>query len=196
MFLPFIVSVVAIVFTDLIVGILIGLAASVFFIMRSNIRRPVRRILEKHVGGDVFTVRIAGNVAKEKVLGSLEYATRIAGAKLILVLGHTRCGAVTATVDLLAHGADPKRETQCEHLDALIGEIGKSVDLNRLADYPSWSSEQREAFVDDTARRNIRRTVEGILAASQTLRDLVEQGQIKIIGALYDIRTGQIEFDV
>lgn len=142
--------------------------------------------------GDVFTVRIAGNVAREKVLGSLEYACAVARAKLIVVLGHTHCGAVTAAVNLLLDGKTAQEATHCEHLDTLISEIQQAVD-HRMARACKTEAE-RASYVDRVARLHVQRVVRGVLEHSQTLRQLVSERKIQVVGGMYDVRSGMVEF--
>jgi carbonic anhydrase/SulP family sulfate permease len=156
-------------------------------------RTPAELIFDLGLG-DIFSVRIAGNVAREKVFGSMEYSCAVAGAKLVLVLGHSRCGAVTAAVDLLRKGKRAIEATGCEHLDALVTEIQQSVQAEKLPlDYqlqgPQW-----EAFVDAVALANVQRTVRLVHQRSRTLARLADEGQIAITGGFYDIRTGAVQF--
>lgn len=144
--------------------------------------------------GDIFSIRIAGNVAKEKVLGSMEYGCQVAGAKLIVVMGHTRCGAVRSAVDLFMNDR-PAAETGCEHLGSLVNEIQKSLKLEDRRE-KDVSSEQLQAFADQIAMLNVRRTVNYIFDESRSIRELVEQKQIVICGAMYDVSTGAVKFDL
>ena len=86
--------------------------------------------------GDVFSVRIAGNIVSDRIIGSLEYACQVAGAKLVVVLGHTQCGAVTAAADLLVEGVTAAEKTGCEHLDAVTNEIQAAIDA--IDAYRNW----------------------------------------------------------
>lgn len=156
-------------------------------------RSPVELIFDLGVG-DAFVARIAGNVAKEKVLGSMEYACAVAGARLVLVMGHTGCGAVKASVDLFESGTTASKATGCEHLDALVSEIQKAI-VPGTKPHGDWvTPETKMAFVDDVAKRNVVRTIAGIRAASRTLRELEAAGKIVLVGAMYDIKTGRATF--
>lgn len=156
-------------------------------------RSPVELIFDLGVG-DAFVARIAGNVAKEKVLGSMEYACAVAGARLVLVMGHTGCGAVKASVELFETGTTASKATGCEHLDVLVGEIQKAI-VPGTKPHGDWvTPETKMAFVDDVARRNVVRTIAGIRTASRTLRELEAAGKIVLIGAMYDIKTGRVTF--
>ena len=349
-FIPFIVTLVAIVFTDLLIGILIGLAVSVFFILSSNLRRPIRRIVETHLDGDVihielsnqvsflnraalqkllhetppgtrllidatdshfidpdilglirdfkdnvgpargvtvnvrgfrkkyqiadetqfadystrelqdrvtplqvldilnegnrrfrtgrrltrdfgrqvdatakgqnplavvlscidsrvpaelvfdlgigdiFSVRVAGNVIGTKSLASIEYGVAIAGVKLVVVLGHTHCGAVTSSVKLLSDNQDVERATGSPHLGAIVGEIEPSVDRDAGRRLREASRSELESFIDDVARKNVIRTVQEITHRSPAIRKAVEAEQVMVVGGMYDVASGEIEF--
>jgi carbonic anhydrase/SulP family sulfate permease len=156
-------------------------------------RTPAELIFDLGVG-DAFIVRIAGNVTSRKVLGSVEYACAVAGAKLILVMGHTRCGAVAAGVDLARSSKDTAQATGCEHLDTIVREIQESIDLPPRASADQCSSTQRESFINEVARRNVLHSVLVMRQQSQTLAKLVQEGRIAIVGAMYDVSTGDIEF--
>lgn len=156
-------------------------------------RAPTEMIFDLGLG-DAFTIRIAGNVAREKVLGSMEYACMVAGAKLVLVMGHTGCGAVQAAVQLMITGKNANELTGCEHLDVLLGEITKSVDPQELVSAKSWSPQELKSYADSVARRNVLHTIQVVMEQSHTLEKMRQEGKIKVIGALYDISTGSLEF--
>jgi carbonic anhydrase/SulP family sulfate permease len=114
----------------------------------------------------------------------------VAGTKLILVLGHTRCGAVTTAVELYHSHQDPCEATGCQHLDALVGEIQKSIDDSLATAFPT----DKAAYVDEVARRNVLRTMASLRQNSETLDRLVREGRIAIVGGMYNIATGRVEF--
>ncbi len=156
-------------------------------------RSPVELIFDMGVG-DAFVSRIAGNVAKEKVLGSMEFACAVAGARLVLVMGHTSCGAVKAAVDLFETGNTASKATGCEHLDALVNEIQKSI-VPGTKPHGDWvTTETKLIYVDDVAKRNVATTIAYIRSASRTLRELEAAGKIAILGSMYDIKTGQVTY--
>jgi MFS superfamily sulfate permease-like transporter len=156
-------------------------------------RSPVELIFDMGVG-DAFVIRIAGNVAKEKVLGSMEFACAVAGSKLVLVMGHTSCGAVKAAVELFETGSSASKATGCEHLDALVNEIQKAI-VPGTKPHGDWvTAETKLAFVDDVAARNVNKTIEYVRSASRTLRELEAAGKIAILGSMYDIKTGRVTF--
>jgi len=142
--------------------------------------------------GDIFSVRLAGNVVATKGLGSIEYGCAVAGAKLLLVMGHTRCGAINSTIDLAAKGEDVVKATGCEHLGAITQCICQAIDLETSIKENRTSS--NEAFSDRVTELNVRQTVKMIPEKSGTIRRLVEAGKLRIAGAIYDIRTGKVRF--
>jgi carbonic anhydrase/SulP family sulfate permease len=156
-------------------------------------RTPAELIFDLGVG-DIFSVRIAGNVTSRKVLGSAEYGCAVAGAKLVLVVGHTRCGAVTAAVDLICSGRTAAEATGCQHLDHIVGDVQRAVDAAACRAARWATPGDKAAFVDGVARGNVARVVETILEQSETLRGLVRDGRIAVVGAMYDVATGDIEF--
>lgn len=156
-------------------------------------RTPAELIFDLGLG-DIFSVRIAGNIARDKVLGSMEYACAVAGAKLVLVVGHTSCGAVNAAVDLICSHKTAAEATGCVNLDTLITEIQESVDLNTCKQPDQWLQGEKAAYANEVSRRNVLRTMRMIRARSTTLDALVKDGKIAIVGALYDVSTGQVSF--
>lgn len=143
--------------------------------------------------GDIFSIRIAGNVAKEKVLGSMEFACALAGAKLILVMGHTSCGAVKAAVDLFSSEKTVAEATGCKHLGAVVTEVQKSIVPATREEHIHGSAEEKSAYVNDVARCNVLRTIGLIRQESEALNNLVKEGKIRIVGGLYDVSTGNVE---
>ncbi|HET6327888.1 MAG TPA: SulP family inorganic anion transporter [Planctomycetaceae bacterium] len=155
-------------------------------------RSPAELIFDLGLG-DIFVVRIAGNVASTHVLGSMEYACAVAGAKLILVLGHTRCGAVTTAV-ATAHLTEPLAQaTGCQHIEPILRDIQRAVDPNAARRYADLPKPEQNAIVDAAARANVLRTVAMIAEQSQTLSALVAQRRILIVGAMYDVTSGVID---
>jgi carbonic anhydrase/SulP family sulfate permease len=138
--------------------------------------------------GDIFNARLAGNVASAHVLGSMEFACKVAGAKLIVVLGHTRCGAVKATCDLVARGAT----TELTNLPSITETITEAVRMEtRTRDGRDGGN---EAFVDRVAALNVRNTMRRIEADSPVLRSMILNGEVAIVGAMYDVATGRVSF--
>lgn len=156
-------------------------------------RTPAELIFDLGMG-DIFSVRIAGNVTSWKVLASAEYGCAVAGAKLILVMGHTRCGAVTAAVNLIGEVRTAAEATGCQHLDYILKDIQQSIDPATCRAVEARPAAEKQSFVDAVARRNVLRVVEQMREQSRTLDGLVREGRIAIVGAMYDVVTGDIEF--
>jgi len=156
-------------------------------------RAPVETILDLGVG-DAFTARVAGNVVSRKILGSLEYATAVVGSKLIVVLGHTKCGAVHAAVKLADAGKTGVEATGCQHLDSILEEIHPSIDLPKLKLIETTNESARNEFAEDVSRRNVLQTVRNIVEMSQTINKLVDEGRLAVVGAIYDVTSGKVEF--
>lgn len=157
-------------------------------------RTPAELIFDLGVG-DIFSVRIAGNITSRKVLGSIEYGCVVAGAKLVVVMGHTRCGAVSAAVDLIGTGETANLATGCQHLSYIIEEIQQSIDRDSAQRIQQMTPAERESFVDAVARRNVARSVQTMLQQSETLSDLEHDGRVLFVAAMYNIATGDIQFD-
>jgi carbonic anhydrase len=155
-------------------------------------RSPAELIFDLGLG-DIFVVRIAGNVVSAYVLGSMEYACAVAGAKLILVLGHTRCGAVTTAVKTARLTEPLDQVTGCQHIEPILREIQTAIDSNAIRDYDQLPTPEQNAVVDKVARANVLHTVAMIARQSQTLSALVAEGRILIVGAMYDVASGAID---
>ncbi|EDL60197.1 bifunctional SulP family inorganic anion transporter/carbonic anhydrase [Gimesia maris] len=156
-------------------------------------RVPAELVLDLGIG-DIFSVRVAGNVIGNKSLGSIEYGVAVVGVKLVLVLGHTRCGAVTSTVELMCEDDNALQVTGCSHLESIVNEIVPCVDEETCSEIPRMSQDEKERFIDETARRNVCRSVYEIKARSEVLRNLVDAGKVMVVGALYDVKSGKMEF--
>ena len=156
-------------------------------------RTPAELVFDLGMG-DIFSARVAGNVAGRKVLGSIEYACAVAGAKLILVMGHTRCGAVTAAVRLTESGDEPEQATGCQHIGHIVRDIEASVDIERVKGLGELPKGAQEALIDEVARRHVARVVQTLPIESRTLGALLRDGEIAIVGAMYDVVTGDMEF--
>ena len=132
--------------------------------------------------GDVFSVRIAGNIINEDILGSMEFGCKVAGAKIIVVLGHTKCGAVKGACDHVEMG----------NLTALLSKIKPAVDAEVSTKENRSSS--NPIFVENVSTINVKRTVSSIMEKSPILKEMIESGQIGIIGGTHDITTGEVTF--
>jgi len=135
-------------------------------------RATAEQLFDQGVG-DLFNARVAGNIVNEDVLGSLEYACHVAGAKLILVLGHTACGAVTAATQRVEMG----------NITALLSKIVPVVDSLR-----------ENTAVDEVAEHNVQYSIERIRKESAILKDMEQAGKILIKGAMYDVASGKVRF--
>jgi carbonic anhydrase/SulP family sulfate permease len=142
--------------------------------------------------GDIFSVRLAGNVASAKALGSMEFACKVAGAKLIVVLGHTSCGAVKATCDFVSKGLDPVEATGLTNLGSITEPISEAVAMETRTTGVRDSS--NHDFVDRVATIHVRNTMRWIEEHSPVLRSMIMNGEIGIAGAMYDVSTGKVEF--
>lgn len=142
--------------------------------------------------GDAFNVRLAGNVVSPKALGSLEYACKVAGSKLVLVLGHTSCGAVGATCDFVASGGDVATETGLPNLPSITDPIAEAV-RRETSDDTDRTSGNRD-FVNRVAAMNVGNMIATIRAESPALKAMADAGEIAIVGAMYDVATGRVEF--
>lgn len=156
-------------------------------------RVPLEMIFDQGIG-DMFGIRVAGNIAGTKTLASLEYAVAVSGVKLVLVLGHTRCGAVTASVDFLGQGLDASKETGCLHLNSIVDEIGACVPVGELRSAAQLPETKKKEFVDDVASRNVAYTVQQITERSEAIAALAQSGNVKVLGAMYDVRSGEVQF--
>ena len=132
--------------------------------------------------GDVFSVRIAGNIINEDILGSMEFGCKVAGSKIIVVLGHTKCGAVKGACDHVEMG----------NLTALLTKIRPAVDDENsvIENRNSGNAE----FVEKVSTINVKRTVHAIMERSTILKEMIEAGQIGIVGGTHDITTGEVTF--
>ena len=156
-------------------------------------RTPAELVFDLGLG-DIFSARIAGNIASGKMLGSMEYSCAVAGAKMILVMGHTSCGAVNAAVDLICSKKTASEATGCVNLDTLVTEIQHSVDLSTCKSADAWLPGEKQAYANEVSRRNIIRTMRMIRERSSTLDALVKAGKLAIVGSQYDITTGEASF--
>lgn len=144
-------------------------------------RTSVELIFDQGLG-DVFSIRIAGNIINEDILGSMEFGCQVAGAKIIVVLGHSRCGAIKGACDHVEMG----------HLTALLSKIQPAVYDEKTELENRCSS--NDAFVEKVAKINVKRTVKAILQRSPILKQLIESGACGIVGGMHDITTGEVIF--
>ncbi len=142
-------------------------------------RVPPEVVFDQGIG-DIFSARIAGNFANTDIIGSMEFATAAAGSKLVMVLGHTECGAVKGA---------------CDHVE--LGNLTHTLSNLAPAVYAAKTDGPRNSgnkeFVQDVTHMNVKMTVQNILDRSPVIRDLVEKGSVKVVGAMYDVSTGTVE---
>jgi carbonic anhydrase len=134
--------------------------------------------------GDVFSIRIAGNIVNTDILGSMEFACKLAGSKLIVVLGHTSCGAIKGACDHAEMG----------NLTELLSKIQPSVYEETLTSDTKNRTSKNMKFVENVADINVKRSVKSIVSRSYILGQMIEKGEIAIIGAKHHLDTGKVEF--
>lgn len=143
-------------------------------------RVPVEDVFDRGIG-DIFVGRVAGNFVNEDLLGSMEFGCKVAGAKLIVVLGHEYCGAVKAAID----------DVELGNITALVSKIRPAVEK---VEYEGDRTSQNEEFVHLVCESNVKHTIEQIRLRSPILKEMEDTGQIKIVGAIYDMEVGVVEF--
>lgn len=134
--------------------------------------------------GDIFSIRIAGNFVNEDILGSMEFACKLAGTKVIVVLGHTSCGAIKGACD----------DAKLGNLTALLNKIKPAVNSVREPSEKSLRNSKNMEFVDEVAKENVFLTMDNIRIKSPVLREMEENEEIKIVGAMYDLKDGSVIF--
>ena len=144
-------------------------------------RVPVEDVFDKGIG-DLFVARVAGNVVNEDILGSMEFSCKVSGAKLVLVIGHEYCGAIKGAID----------NVQLGNLTALLKKITPAV--QSCSHYNGEKNSKNQEFVDMVIRQNVKLTVENIRRQSPILKEMEENGEIKIVGAYYDMDNGEVTF--
>src|SRR6476620_4393952 len=143
-------------------------------------RAPAEVIMDLGIG-DIFNARVAGNIANEDILGSIEFACKLSGAKVVLVMGHTACGAIKGAID----------NAELGNLTGLLAKIKPAV---AATVYTGERTSKNYPFVDAVARKNVELTIAGIRKDSAVLAGMESSGTIKIAGAMYDLATGVIDF--
>jgi carbonic anhydrase len=144
-------------------------------------RAPAEFIFDAGIG-DIFNARIAGNIADADLVGSMEFACKVSGAKLVVVMGHTSCGAIKGACDKVELG----------NLTGLLDKIQPAVEAVR--GMPGERNSKNAAFVEAVGEANVRLTVERIRELSPILRDMERDGKIQIAGCIYDLETGRVNF--
>jgi carbonic anhydrase len=144
-------------------------------------RQPIEIVLDQGIG-DIFSVRVAGNVLDDDVLGSMEYGCKVAGAKLIAVIGHSSCGAIKGAVDGVDLG----------NLTGLLAKIQPVI--GQIPDDSQPRTSKNHEFVDKVSEANVRLVMQQIRERSPILREMLDQGQIGLVGGMYDLATGEVRF--
>ena len=134
--------------------------------------------------GDIFSIRIAGNFVNEDILGSMEFACKLAGTKLLVVLGHTACGAIKGACDHARLG----------NLTALINKIEPAVEAVKEPKDEALRNSKNADFVNEVAEKNVMMTIDNIRSSSEVLAEMENKGEIKIVGGMYDLETGVVKF--
>lgn len=132
--------------------------------------------------GDIFSIRIAGNVISDDVIGSMEFACKLAGSKLIVILGHSRCGAITGAC----------KETKLGHLTNLLEKVNPSIEYVKQ-NHAETEIDSAEG-INLVTSRHVEHTIEEVLQKSPILNEMYKNGEIGIIGAFYNVETGQVDF--
>ncbi len=143
-------------------------------------RVPVEDVFDRGIG-DVFVARVAGNFVNEDILGSMEFATRVSGSKLVLVLGHEHCGAVKAAVD----------DVKLGNITPMLEKIKPAVEA---INYSGERNSENAEFVHMVCESNVQHTISQIRKNSPILKEMEENGEIKIAGAVYDMDNGKVTF--
>jgi len=144
-------------------------------------RVPVEEIFDKTIG-DLFVGRVAGNIVDEDELGSMEYGCKISGAKLIVVLGHESCGAVKGALE----------NEKLGNVTALLARIKPAMEKSK--DFAGEKNVENPAYVEYVVKNNVKNSIENIQLKSPVLKEMVNKGEIKIVGAYYNFATGEVSF--
>jgi carbonic anhydrase len=155
-------------------------------------RLPVELVFDLGIG-DVFSLRMAGNIVSQKVLGGLEFACAVSGAKLILVMGHTKCGAVSAAVDTFFGQTPVNEKYECKHLGFILDEMKKVIEKT-WPQIKNDSHVDQNHFLSSVILQNVLHTIHNIKTSSPILARLVDEGKIGIVGCIYDVTTGSAKF--
>lgn len=146
-------------------------------------RVPAEIVFDQGIG-DIFSARVAGNIVNEDLLGSIEYGCKVAGSKLVVVLGHTGCGAVKGACDDVMLG----------NITPLLAKIRPSVAAVTEPSDPSQRTSANKTFVNDVVHKNVELTIENIHSHSAVLKEMEDNGEIQIVGAVYNVADGSVTF--
>lgn len=153
------------------------------FLSCSDSRAPVELLFDQALG-DIFSVRLAGNIASDKAMGSLEFASKYLGSKLIVVMGHSSCGAVKAACDDFKDG----------HIGEIINLIKPAIRHEKTVTDAAQRNSKNPDFVEKINELNVRYQIETIIRSSDIVDDMLQSKQIGIVGAIYDITNGKVNF--
>ena len=153
------------------------------FLSCSDSRAPVELLFDQALG-DIFSVRLAGNIASDKAIGSLEFASKYLGSKLIVVMGHTSCGAVKAACDDFKDG----------HIGEIINLIKPSIRHEKTITDPAERTSKNGDFVEKICALNVKYQIDTIMRCSDIVDDMLNNKEIAIVGAVYDIANGKVDF--
>ncbi len=146
-------------------------------------RVPAEIVFDQGIG-DIFSARVAGNIVNEDLLGSIEYGCKVAGSKLVVVLGHTGCGAVKGACDDVMLG----------NITPLLAKIRPSVAAVTEPSDPSQRTSANKTFVNDVVHKNVELTIGNIHSHSAVLKEMEDNGEIQIVGAVYNVADGSVTF--
>jgi carbonic anhydrase len=144
-------------------------------------RQPIEIVLDQGIG-DIFSARVAGNVLNDDILGSMEFACKLSGSKLIAVIGHSNCGAIKGAID----------DAQLGNLTGLLDKVKPA-----MGDVPSDvtpRTTKNPEYVDQVAEANVRLVMKEIRERSPVLREMIDSGQVGLVGGMYDLSTGEVRF--
>ena len=144
-------------------------------------RQPIEIVLDQGIG-DIFSARIAGNVLNDDILGSMEFACKVSGSKLIAVIGHSNCGAIKGAID----------DVQLGNLTGLVDKIKPAEDA--VPDSVQPRTTKNQEFVDQVAEANVRLVMKEIPERSPILKEMIDSGQVGLVGGMYDLSTGKVRF--
>jgi carbonic anhydrase len=144
-------------------------------------RQPVEIVFDQGIG-DVFSARVAGNVLNKDILGSMEFACKVSGSKLIAVVGHSNCGAIKGAVD----------DVELGNLTGLLSKIKPAIDA--VPDDGQPRTSKNHEFVDKVAEANVELVMKEIRQRSPILREMLDRGEIGLVGGMYDLSTGEVRF--
>lgn len=152
----------------------------------SDSRVPAEIVFDQGLG-DLFVIRIAGNIVAPSQIGSIEFAIEMFGTPLVIVLGHSQCGAISATVDALVH---PEKISQCAHIGSIVKRIEPSVRELLQADLGL----KKDILISKACKANIRASVNQLRHSSEYVENLLAQGKLAIRGAEYDLESGVVNY--